>query len=101
MRTRIADFVDGEDAVGGGVAQQVEPAAATGAVRPALGERAFRVAAHEQMLGPSPIIERSGNGRARDVRLAAIVILDFVARHAPRAGDHRHRAGDSVTNYTV
>jgi len=75
-----------------GIAHDVEPAPASRAVHPALGERALRVAAHEQVVGPGGVIERIGMRRARDVRLAAVMELGLVAGPAPRTRDQQHRS---------
>ena len=86
-----ADPVDGDELVGGGVADGVEPAPAAGRMAPALGEAA-----------PSGCRGRTGTrptrasvsavrvGRVGDVRLAAVVELGLVARPAPRAVDQQH-----------
>ena len=49
---QLADLVDGEELVGGGVAQRVEPAPAAGGVVPALGEQPLGVVAHEDPVAP-------------------------------------------------
>src|SRR5262249_47325187 len=86
-RRYFAGLVHGENAVGRGVAHEVEPAAAAGAVHPALGKRALRGVAHEEVLGPGLVMERAGIGRPRDICLAAVMELDFVARPAPWTRD--------------
>src|SRR3712207_9028041 len=86
----LVDAVDALEAVGHGVADRVEPAAAPVAVVPALGEPALGVVAEEDVVRPLLVGERGRVLRVRDVGLAAVVELDLLARAAPRARDELH-----------
>ena len=83
-RAGLADPVDREDAVRDRVAQQVEPAAAAGAVHPALGEDAPRVVRACTGNRPRRRHRARPGRRARDMRLAAVAELDLVALRRTR-----------------
>ena len=68
------------------VAGDVEPAAAAVHVTPALEMDALGIAAHEQVVGPLRVGQRSRLLRARDVRLAAAAEFGLVALAAPGTG---------------
>src|SRR3954453_9519363 len=89
-RLRVIEAVDALEAVGGGVADRVEPAAAAGAVVPALGEAALEVGPEEDVVRPLLVGELAGGVRVRDVGLAAVGELDLLAGAAPRAWDELH-----------
>src|SRR5689334_20860931 len=76
----LVEPVGGQHLVGGGVAQEVEPAAAAGAVHPALGEGALGVVAVEDVLGPLFVGEIRGVLRIGDVGLSSVVVLGLVPR---------------------
>src|SRR3954453_21320612 len=89
-RLRVIEAVDALEAVGGGVADGVEPAAAAGVVVPALGEAALGVVTEEDVVRPLLVGERGRVLRVGDVGLAAVVELGLLAGAAPRACDELH-----------
>ena len=96
LGARLADLVDGEDLVGRGVAQHVEPAAAAGLVVPALGEDALRVGAQEDVAGPfrrrSSLSAASSGARCAPRRHRRI--RRCRARRNPGTADQEHETAD-------
>src|SRR5436190_8418377 len=86
----LADAVDALEAVSGGVTNGVEPAAASGAVHPALGEIAFGVGAKEHVVRPLLVGERERVIGIRDVCLATVMELGLFPRPTPRTLDELH-----------
>ncbi len=54
-------------------------------------ERALRVVAHEQVVGPRRVVDGVGVGRGDDPGLSAVAELGLVAWPAPRARDEQHQ----------
>src|SRR6185436_9831659 len=83
--------VDGQDLVGTGVADDVEPAPAADTVAPALGEGSAGVVAEEEVLRPLLVGQGARVLRVRHVRLSAVPVLGLVAWSAPGTRQQQHR----------
>src|SRR5215468_9410882 len=87
-RRRLGHAIYGEHLMRQGVAGDVEPAAATICVAPALEMNALRVVAEEEVLAPA-LITRTKLG-SRDVARAAADELALIARATPGTSELHH-----------